>query len=326
MIDVTVIIVVRNEENYILDCIQSIEKQFETSHNWELIIVDGLSSDKTKEIAEEYLKKQSYNSTVVDNPKKTLAPGWNIGIKKARGEFVVRPDAHSTLYENYVNNGIDFLRKNPEITAVGGVLETKARGFWGSIIKIALSSKVGVGNSSFRTGVESGIADTAVYAVYRKSIFEKVGYFNEKLVRHQDNDMHKRIKDIGGKFYLYTPMIADYYCRDSYDKLVKQMYNIGRYLPDVMFNGSLSIRHLIPFLFVMSLITGMLFSFFIHPVFGKVTLLVLALYFSIIIVECIYRTIINRKIVLLLNIGIIPSIHFAYGTGTLVGLIKKIKI
>jgi len=324
MIDVSVLIVVRNEESYIIDCIKSIENQFvNTELNWELLIVDGVSEDNTISIAKSYLQSRDFSYSILSNPKKTLAPGWNIGIIESRGEFVVRPDAHATLHDSYINNGILFLRENHDIIAVGGILDTKAKGFWGNIIKVALSSKVGVGNSSFRTGVKSGISDTAVYAVYRKKIFNQVGYFNEKLVRHQDNDMHKRIKNEGGKFYLNVNMKADYYCRDSYKKLMNQMYNIGRYLPDVMFDGSLSIRHLIPFLFCFSLMTGVLLSHLVHSIFGKLTLFVLLFYFFIITLESIYRVIINKKIALLLNIGIIPSIHFAYGIGTFVGLIKK---
>jgi glycosyltransferase involved in cell wall biosynthesis len=219
MIDISVIVVFRNEEDYIIDCIQSIESQFEQNElNWELILVDGDSQDKSTELAREYLKSKSYPNQIIYNPKKTLAPGWNIGIKAAKGSFVIRPDAHSKLHTGYIEKGIKTLNLKEDVTAVGGVLETKAKGFWGNIIKVALSSRVGVGNSGFRTAKQSGYSDTAVYAVYRKEIFDKVGYFNEELVRHQDNDMHNRIKKAGGKFYMNVEMKADYYARDSVKK------------------------------------------------------------------------------------------------------------
>ena len=194
---VSVIIVTRNEERYILDCIKSIEAQFEEHDTWELIIVDGMSDDKTKKIASRYLSGVNYSYQILDNEKKILSSGWNIGIKNAKGQYVVRPDAHGALHEGYIKYALETLEQNPDVTAVGGVLETKARGFWGIIIKEALSSRVGVGNSSFRTATQSGYYDTAVFALYRKEIFDKIGYFNENLVRHQDNDMHRRVKEFG---------------------------------------------------------------------------------------------------------------------------------
>jgi glycosyltransferase involved in cell wall biosynthesis len=320
---VSVIIVTKNEEKYILNCIKSIETQFEKDDKWELIIVDGMSEDKTKEISSEYLSHVNYAYQILENKKKILSAGWNIGIKNAQGKYVVRPDAHGALHKGYIKYGLEILEQNPDVTAVGGVLETKAKGFWGNIIKEALSSRVGVGNSSFRTATQSGYYDTAVFALYRKEIFDKVGYFNEKLVRHQDNDMHKRVKDMGGKFYLDIKMKADYYCRDTIPKLSIQMFNIGRYLPTVMNNGSLSIRHFIPFVFY-NLLFILLFLGLFSTIFFKISAFIFIGYLGIISIDSIYRSLKNNNIFILLNIFIIPLMHFSYGFGTLIGLIKQL--
>ena len=322
MIKVSVIIVVRNEEDYIIECIESIEKQFSDTDSWEMIIVDGLSSDNTKEKAIEYLKKQNYNYLILDNTKKTLAPGWNIGIKNSSGTFVCRPDAHAKLHKNYIINGMQ-LHGKLDVVAIGGVLETKSKGVIGGIIKEALSSKIGVGNS-FRTMKTSNYTDTAVYALYKKSVFDEVGYFREDLVRHQDNDMHKRIKNIGGEFYTSVDMIADYYCRNTISKLLKQMFNIGKYLPDIMLGKSFSVRHLIPFLFFIGVIFGSVLSFVLEPI-KYLFYFILFVYFSLIIIDIIKRIFISQNIALIFNIIIIPLIHLTYGLGTFVGLIKKIK-
>ena len=323
MIEISVLIVVRNEERYIIDCIQSIESQFDKEDQWELIIIDGESTDKTKELTEQYLQKVDYSWQLLNNPKKTLAPGWNLGIMHAKGSYVLRPDAHATLHDNYIKIGLETIKNNNDITAVGGVLETKSKNYWGNIIRVALSSKVGVGNSSFRTASQSGFADTAVYAVYRKAIFDKVGLFNEKLVRHQDNDMHQRIKSVGGRFYLNIDMKADYYCRDQVSSLSKQMFNIGRYLPDVMFSGALSPRHFIPFVFYLGLLIGFLLGVLIHPIFSTLTLAAAALYFAVIIIETISKTIRLGDLNMLFLLIIIPLIHLNYAAGTFLGLISK---
>lgn len=322
---ISVLIVTRNEEKYIIDCIKSIENQFKTNNDWELIIIDGMSEDSTKKLAIKYLKNVKYSYRVLDNPKKILASGWNIGIKNAKGKFVVRPDAHGALHTDYIKYGLDVLNKKEDVVAVGGVLETKSKNFFGNIIKEALSSRVGVGNSSFRTATQSGYYDTAVFALYRKEIFDKVGYFNENLVRHQDNDMHKRIKDIGGKFYLDVRMKADYYCRDTVPKLLQQMFNIGRYLPDIMGDGSLSIRHFAPFLFYGS-ISILLLLGVVSNVFIYIALFIFIGYLAVISIDSIYRASKKRNVSILLNILLIPLMHFSYGFGTLIGLIKKLKV
>ncbi len=323
MIDVSVIIVFRKEEDYIMECIHSIEMQFENSAlKWELLLVDGDSKDQSTKLAADYLADKKYPYQIIHNPKKTLATGWNLGIKAAKGKYVVRPDAHAKLYDRYIQKGIKILGSKLDVTAVGGVLVTKAKGYWGQIIKVALSSRVGVGNSSFRTANKSDYSDTAVYALYRKEIFDSVGYFNEKLVRHQDNDMHQRIKKAGGKFYMNIEMKADYYARDSVKKLLRQMYFIGYYLPDVMKDGAVGLRHWAPFGFYFSLLLLALLSFNI-PLINYLVALQLGFYLLIIALDSFVKAFQQKKPSLLLNIFIIPLMHLFYAIGTFVGLIKK---
>jgi glycosyltransferase involved in cell wall biosynthesis len=321
---VSMLLVVRNAEQYINKSLCSLINQGFKKNEYEIIIIDGISEDKTKYIAKEILEKENINYTILDNPKLNLSSGWNIGIKNAKGKYIVRPDAHGALHNNYIKYGLEILKEKKDVVAVGGVLETKAKGFWGNIIKEALSSKVGVGNSSFRTAKKSGYYDTAVYAVYRKEIFNKVGYFDENLIRHQDNDMHKRIKDIGGKFYLDIRMKADYYCRDTILKLLKQMFNIGKYLPDVFKIGGASLRHLAPFSFYFFLLLFFILGIF-HNVFLYIGLFIFLLYLSIIALDSFYRSIKKKNISILLNIFIIPLMHMSYALGTFIGLIRKIK-
>lgn len=285
MIDVSVLVVFRDEEDYIIECIRSIEEQFEHNElNWELILVDGDSRDSSTERTQDYLEHKDYPYQILHNPKKTLATGWNLGIQAAKGNFVVRPDAHAKLHRGYIEKGIATLKAKEEVTAVGGVLETKAKTYWGNIIKVALSSRVGVGNSGFRTATQSAFSDTAVYAVYRKEIFEKVGSFNEDLVRHQDNDMHQRIKKAGGKFYMNVEMKADYFARDSVKKLLRQMYLIGYYLPDVMGDGAVGMRHMAPFAFYLVFVGGLLLSF-THPLFIYLAAAQMGLYLLVIAMD-----------------------------------------
>lgn len=321
-INISVIIVTYNEQSHIINCIKSILSQFNSNDSWELLIIDGYSKDATLSISKEFLQKTGVNFKIFSNPKKILSAGWNLGLIHASGEFVIRPDAHSELCPGYIEKGVSILNQNPEITAVGGLLETKANGFWGNLIKDALSSKVGVGNSSFRTGSYNGFVDTVVYGIYRKKIFQQVGYFNEDLVRHQDNEMHKRIAGSNGCFYFCSEMKAVYYCRNNLESLCKQMFSIGYYLPQTGFKF-FNARHLAPFLFLLTLISTSILSFII-PLTNYIFLFVIIIYFSIILSEFIRRAITYRNVMLVLNIITVPLMHFMYGMGTLCGFISTL--
>jgi putative glycosyltransferase len=145
MVKISVLIVTRNAEKHILSCLKSIINQFPDNNGWELIIVDGMSKDKTRKIVEDYLKDKGVEYRVVDNPRFTLATGWNLGVSVAKGDYVVRPDAHAELLDNYILNGVAHLDKEPELVAVGGILITKSENLIGEVIAAVLSNPVGIG-------------------------------------------------------------------------------------------------------------------------------------------------------------------------------------
>ncbi len=322
---ISIIIVLRNKKSNIINCIQSIESQFQKNDNaWELIIVDGMSDDGSKEIATQYLKNKNYSWIVLDNPKKILASGWNIGIKAAKGTYVLRPDVHAILHPGYVVRGIQLLEKKPDVTAVGGALQTKAAGYIGEIIAQALSSKIGVGGSPFRTHTNDGFVDTVAYGIYRKSIFDTVGYFNENLKRHQDNDMHDRIKNTGGKFYLLNKMKADYYCRNSIKSLSIQMFQNGFYLTQLSIK-KLKLRHMMPLLFFLSLTILYIITMLTNQ-FESVPWIILGAYLFIITIVSINISFKKRHIKYGLLLLVIPLIHVTYACGMFTGLLKKVFI
>ncbi|OQX78585.1 MAG: hypothetical protein B6D61_05150 [Bacteroidetes bacterium 4484_249] len=331
MIEVSVILVTRNEERYIVECIRSVEEQFINNNNWELIVVDGKSEDRTVNLCEEYLNTNAdYPFRIFDNPGKILATGWNIGIQAANGKYIIRPDAHAILYPDYIKFGVKTLEERKEAGVVGGILKTLSRGFWGDIIKVALSSKIGVGNSSFRTGAKSGYKDTAVYGLYRKEVFDDAGLFNENLIRHQDTEFHARVQKKNWKFWLNENMMAGYYCRDSLSSLAKQMYNIGLHLP-ALIKGNMVIgiraRHLMPFffftLFFLGIILGTVFKVFLYLAFAQIII-----YFTVLLFYSIIEVFSGNRVSIkyLLLAPVIFTMHFSYFLGTLTGFLNKIFI
>ena len=331
MVDISVILVARNEERYIVECIRSVEEQFIDKNNWELIVVDGKSEDRTVSLCKEYLTNNAdYPFQILNNPGKILATGWNIGIQAATGKYIIRPDAHAILYPDYVKLGVKTLEGKKEVGVVGGTLKTLSRGFWGDLIKVALSSEIGVGNSSFRIGAKSGYKDTAVYGLYRKEVFDDAGLFNENLIRHQDTELHARVQKKNWKFWLNENMIAGYYCRDSLSGLAKQMYNIGLHLP-ALIKGNMVIgiraRHLMPFFFFAVFFSGIVLGT-VFKILFYLALAQIIIYFTILLFLSSIKVVNGKRVSLkyLLLVPIIFTMHFSYFLGTLKGFLNKIFI
>lgn len=322
MTDVSVVVVARNEARYIADCLESILREFVFyGLKGEIIVVDGESSDETASIARKVLSGGEVRWVLLNNPGRTLASGWNVGIKYSTCEYVVRPDAHAALSSGYIVHGLRVLQEKPDVVAVGGSLETRTLTDDKRYFAYALSSKVGVGNSPFRTSRLSQYADTAVYAVYRRQAVVDAGGLNERLVRHQDNDLHEKLRKAGWHFYQSGDMHATYFCRDSHVEIVRQMFAIGKHLPDLWFGsqrGGLKLRHMVPLFFVLALLVDF---FVILPVFGlALSLIFPAVYMGVLVFEAIFYSFKIRDWSRLRTVEVIPLMHVFYGFGTLVGL------
>ena len=200
---VSVLLVTRNEKYYIVDSLMSLVNQTYPKEKFEIIVIDGISDDGTKELIQKIIDEYSteeFSISMIENPKRILASGWNLGIKNAKGEYVVRIDAHAVAPADFIEKNVETMLA-VDAVCVGGKLITKSSDAKGEMISKVLSSPFGVGNSSFRVSDIACYSDTAVYGLYQKDIFDKVGYFNEDFVRNQDIELHSRIKKSGGKFY-----------------------------------------------------------------------------------------------------------------------------
>lgn len=250
---VSLIIVFRNEREFLLDAITSLLNQTYSLENLEFIFVDGMSTDGSWEIASTKqleLIEAGVKCKLLRNPKKTLACGWNLAIKEADGEFVCRIDAHGHLDPDYIQHGLDVFHTelDPALVCVGGILENKGEGFWGGIAVDLFSSKFGVGNSPFRIKSDQKFfSDTAAMGIYRKSIFEKVGYFDEALDRNQDIALHQQIILKGFQFITDPAMVFVYNVRSSFASLIKKAYQDGFW---VIFSGASYLRHKAPLFFL----------------------------------------------------------------------------
>lgn len=317
---VSVVVPVYNEEKYIEKCIASLLLQDYPIEKMEWIFVDGCSKDKTVEILTSFQNQYSKLIKIFNNPKKIVPHAMNIGIEASLGKYIVRLDAHADYAKDYISKCI-YCLENTEAENVGGVAETKANGFIGTVIAKMLSSKFGVGNSQFRTNGESGYVDTVPFGAFKRDVFSKYGGYDERLVRNQDNEMNFRIRKNGGKIYLSSDIHFSYYCRDSIKGITTMARQNGMWniITMKLCPGSMGVRHFIPFLFVISVL-GLSILGMIHSIFWMLLGLELALYFILDVLFSV-RQVANVKEFFTLII-LFPIFHVTYGVGSMIGITK----
>ena len=328
---VSVIIPCRNEEKFIGRCLDSVAAQDYPHGNLEILTIDGMSEDGTRKITKEYTMKYPFIK-LLNNPKKITPCALNIGIKNTKGEIIVRMDAHAEYNEKYILKCVKYL-KEFDADAVGGAIKPipQNNSFIGKAICAAISHPFGVGTSAHKTEAEKKsphIADTAFGICYKKEIFRKVGFFNEKLIRGQDMEFALRLKRAGLKTLLVPEIASHYYARSDLKSFIRHNFTNGIWaiLPFKYTNiMPVSLRHLIPLIFVLSLI-----GFGISAFFSSVSLLsflLIVISYSLCNLGASFQTAIRKKDLKLLFL--MPLIffifHFSYGLGSFWGLIKYLK-
>jgi len=260
---VSIIIPCRNEEKYIGKCMDSIVNSNYDKNFLELFVCDGLSDDGTENIIKEYSEKYSFIK-ILKNENRTTPFALNIGIKQSAGDIILILGSHAELSVDYIKKSVEILESDPTIGCAGGVLENIIEDTSFKAIANAMSSSFGVGNASFRTGSKEGFVDTVAFGAYKRKVFDKVGYFDEDLIRNQDDEFNFRLIKNNYKIYLSHSIKAKYYVRSSFSKLSKQYYQYGywKVYANKKHNTITTFRQLIPPFFVLFIILGLAASIF----------------------------------------------------------------
>jgi len=320
---VSIIIPCRNEEKYISQCINSLLGNNYPKDLIEIMVIDGMSEDNTRKIIKEYIKKYSFIK-LIDNSAKIVPSAMNIGIKKAKGEIIIRIDAHNNYASDYIEKLIFWLERS-KADSVGGICFTKpgAETVVAKAIAISLSHPFGVGNSYFRIGSkEPRYVDTVPFGCYKREVFEKIGLFDEDLVRNQDDEFNFRLIKNGGKVLLVPEIVSNYYARDSIYKLWKMYFQYGYFKPLIAkrVGGILTWRQIIPGLFLCILVTTGILSFF-SKLFLWLFLLIIGLYVVTNFFFSFFISVKKNRLKLLLFLPLsFTTLHFSYGLGYLKGI------
>ena len=332
---VSVIMPVRNEASFIDRSLGSVLAQSYGLDAMEILIVDGMSDDETRErIAAIQEREPHADIRILDNPGKTAPYALNIGIRGSSGEVVVRVDGHCEIGRHYVAHAVEHLRHGAD--GVGGPLETLGEGSTAKAIAVAMSSRFGVGGVAFRTtdasaGMEPPLdleavreVDTVAFPAYTREVMAKAGPYNEEFVRNQDDEYNYRLRKNGARLLLATDMPARYFSRASFGKLWRQYFQYGYWKVRVLQEHprQMSVRQFVPPLFVFTLLASAVIASAAPPWGIALWLAVTGSY----LIANLIATVVSAKGLEAPIAWRLPLcfalLHLGYGSGFLVGLIR----
>lgn len=325
---VTVGIIAYNEKRYLPDLLDDLLSQTYDKSLTEVILVDGESSDNSLEIMNRFKYKylnEYADIKVINNPKRIQPAGWNVVIRNSTADVMIRIDAHARLSKDFIESNVKCINSGENVC--GGPRENiiDENNAWKHTLLDAEKSMFGAGFASYRRDTEhKKYVKSLFHGCYKKSVIEKVGLFNEKLVRTEDNEYHYRIREAGYRI-CYDPNIKSYYqTRNSLKGMIKQKFNNGLWIGKTLYKcpGCISIFYLVPCMFIFAIILTMVLL-----AFGIVwpTFLLWCTYATVNIVMSVMAFVQSDKrsgFSLLLPI-IFLMLHIVYGLGTIKGLILR---
>lgn len=326
---VTIIIPCFNEKKYIANCLDSIISGDYPLTSLEILVVDGMSTDGTQILLNEYAQKYSIIQ-VINNPEKIKPRALNIGIQAAKGEIIIRMDAHALYEPDYVSKSVRYLNEY-KADNVGGIRKTlpSASTIIAKAIAYSISHPFAVGNATYRTGSNKmKWVDTVFGGCYRKQIFKEIGLFNEALIRGQDREFNVRLQRAGGKILLAPDIVCHYIARGDLHNFLEWIYIGGLtpfYISRITRQIIFSWRNLVPLAFVLSLSLISIIALF-SPLFIWFLLGITAFYASCCLVVSIPIALRERNPLFLLVMPFIfATTHALYGIGSIAGMVKKVE-
>lgn len=252
---ISVVIPMRNEADWLERCLASVFAQDYPGDRMEVIVVDGMSDDGSYETLCKMAAAES-RLTVLRNPARIVPSSLNLAIEAAEGEIIVRVDSHTMLDSDYISSGVEIIART-RADNVGGPMRSIGGGDVGDAIAAAMASRFGIG-AYFHFATEERESDTVYMGMWPRSVFEKVGLFDEELVRNQDDEFNYRIRKSGGRIIVSPAMRSAYQNRQSWRKLWRQFYEYGVWKVRVLQKhpGQMSLRHFVPPAFDLALIVG----------------------------------------------------------------------
>lgn len=321
MLKVSIIIPCYNEQSTIRLLLEALREQTFPRAKMEVIISDGMSTDNTRaEIAAFQKQFPDLEARMVDNAQRTIPSGVNRAIEASRGEIIVRLDAHSKPYPDYVENCVKALEAGRGDN-VGGVWEIQAgaKTWVAESIAVAAAHPLGVGDALYRHAKQAAEVDTVPFGAFRRMLIQKAGMFDETLLTNEDYEFNARVRKAGGRIWLDPSIRSIYFARATFLELARQYWRYGYWKWRMLrrYPNTLRWRQALPPLFVISLAGLALLSFF-FPLAKFLLLGEILLYLFICLLAGIQARLRMKKNFLSVGLPLaIPIMHIAWGSGLL---------
>jgi glycosyltransferase involved in cell wall biosynthesis len=322
---VSIIVPCYNEQSTIRLLLEALRQQTFPRAEMEVIIADGLSRDGTREAIATFQRDYpDLDVHVVDNLRRSIPSAVNCAIEASRGEIIVRLDAHSKPYPDYVQNCVNALEAGRGDT-IGGVWEIHpgAETWIAKSIAVAAAHPLGVGDAFYRHTNQAAEVDTVPFGSFRRSLVDQIGYFDESLLTNEDYEFYVRVREAGGKIWLDPSIRSIYFARATLSQLARQYRRYGFWKWRMLrrYPKTLRWRQALPPLFVLSLIVLTVASIFI-PILKFVLLVELLMYLSVLLYTGLRAALRKRKPYLFLGLPMaIPVMHISWGSGFLWSII-----
>jgi succinoglycan biosynthesis protein ExoA len=319
---VSIVMPIRNEADYIERTINSILRNDYPSNKMEVLVTDGCSDDETQTIVNRIAEKDS-RVKLLQNKGRIVSTGLNMGLKMIKGDIFIRIDGHCEIPNDFIDKSVRCLLERPEAWIVGGYWKTISKGYVGHAIAAATQSSIGVGNAKHRLGNFDGWVDTVPYGAHHKWVLEKVGYFDEELVRNQDDEFNMRVCLAGGKIWISSNIYSTYYSRSSLKKLWHQYFQYGFWRIRTMqkHKRPATFRQIVPLLFVSGII-GLAIGSLLWPPLKMVLGAISGFYLLGLFAGSVDLGRKNGWRYTILAPLIFMILHFAYGTGSMWGIVR----
>jgi glycosyltransferase involved in cell wall biosynthesis len=310
---VTVLVPARNEAAFIGSCLDSITRQ--SHRNLEILVVDGASKDDTRAVVNQRASSDP-RIRLLDNPMQVIPFALNIGLREARGTWLVRVDAHSSVPETYVERIVAYLTAM-EWGGVGGRKDGVGLTPAGRAIAAAMSSPFAVGNSTYHYGTKMQVVDHLPFGGYSTAMLRALGGWDERILTNEDFEMDFRIRESGRRLLFDPEIRIEWICRQSVKDLLHQYvrYGKGKSRVAALHPRSVAIRHTLPPLLLLWLAAAVALLPF-RPLLAAIAI---APYLAVVIAGTISvgrRLRMNEIVYLPL---IFPAMHLGWGYGFLRG-------
>jgi succinoglycan biosynthesis protein ExoA len=324
---VSVIVPCYNEAATIGLLLDALYQQTFPKEKIEILIADGMSTDGTRGVIASFESNHSdLHIKVIDNPKRSIPSGVNIAINGACGEYIIRMDAHSKPYPDYIERCVTALQLNKGDN-VGGVWEIQPGGdSWSArAIASAASHPLAVGDARYRVGGNAQQVDTVPFGSFKRALVQKVGAFDENLLTNEDYEFNVRVRESGGVVWFDPTIRSIYFSRADFSSLARQYFRYGFWKGKMLqrYPGTIRWRQFLPPAFVLSILILALFSIF-SSIAVRTLILELSIYLCVLLLAGVYLGYKKRQFSLVIGFPLaVATMHISWGIALLWSFVSR---